>query len=96
MVKPPSVRFQLLKLMSDVARTQLGVTKLLVMNDLCTISVISDRGGGGGPGSLTNFFLISYHYTAESCDFVVSGEHFTDLRGFPSMVAMFGINTNSM
>ena len=32
--------------MSDVARTQLGVTKLLIMNDLCNISVISDRGGG--------------------------------------------------
>ena len=79
--------------MSDVARTQLGVTKLLIMNDLCNISVISDR--VGGPGSLTNFFLISYHYTAESCDFVVSGEHVTDLKVFPSMVAMFGINTNS-
>ena len=79
--------------MSDVARTQLGVTKLLIVNDLCNISVVNDR--GGGPGSLTNFFLISYHYTAESCDFVVSGEHFTDLRGFPSMVAKFCINTNS-
>ena len=78
--------------MSDVARTQLGVTKLLIVNDLCNISVISDRGGGSWVSN--QFFLFSYHY--ESCDFVVSGEHFTDLSRFPSMVAMFGINTNSI
>ena len=77
--------------MSDVARTQLGVTKLLIMNDLCNLSVISYRGGGSW---VSNQFFFNF-FTAESCDFVVSGEHFTDLRGFPSMVSMFGINTNS-